>query len=102
MVSIQTLPNRISFAPTWENAKEIRENYVACRNYHIQHSAERHWDEAFLAHKSITNIIPLTGQFHLLYAGEEHAQNIHRNSATGTQLPSSNSVDSKIGGGSFA
>lgn len=80
--SIQTLPNRIHFAPPWENAREIRENGVVCENFYLQHCAEPHWDEAFPAHAFISNTIPLTGQVHLLYIGEENIQSTHRNPAT--------------------
>lgn len=37
MLSIQTLPNRISFAFPWGDVREITENYIAHGNYYLQH-----------------------------------------------------------------
>lgn len=45
LLSIQALPNSITFVPPWGNVREITENYVARGNYYLQHCAEHHWEE---------------------------------------------------------
>lgn len=50
----------------------------------------------FLARKLTTNIVLLTGQVHLLYAGDANAQSIPRSSAAAAGVFSLNSLDSKV------